>query len=407
MSPVPSAKRSLTIAFFTIFLDLLGFGLIIPIQPFYAESFNASPTMVTLLGASYSFMQFMFAPVWGRLSDRWGRRPIVLFSIFVSILGHAAFGLAGSLGMLFAARMLVGFGNANIGTAQAIISDVTTPATRAKGMGLIGAAFGLGFIFGPAVGGILGEISPAAPAFAAAGLGVVNLALAATLLPETRRAHEGGGHRGFMALASLKESARQLNVGAVLTVTLLVTFGFAMMEQICGLFIQYAWLGDSVLSAAEQAKAATRLTSYYLVAVGVTATVIQGGLIGRLQKRFGEVRLARGGVLLLVVSMTALPAMVGSRAMAPFLLSACLLAAGSGLTNPSLTSLLSRSVAGDAQGGTLGANQSMAALGRVLGPATAGLLFEATPSLPFYVAAGLIAVGLLATMRLRMPGASA
>ena len=138
------SKRPLLVALFTLFLDLLGFGIIIPIQPFFAESFGATATLVTLLGASYSLMQFLFSPFWGRLSDRMGRRPIILFSVAVSAIGHFIFATATGLVTLFLARALAGFGNANLGTAQAIIADTTSGADRAKGMGLIGAAFGVG-----------------------------------------------------------------------------------------------------------------------------------------------------------------------------------------------------------------------------------------------------------------------
>ena len=161
--PKKPSKKVLIIAFMTIFLDLLGFGIIIPIQPFYVKSFGATPTVVTLLGASYSMMQFFFSPFWGGLSDKVGRRPIILFSIVISAIGHFMFAMASGLWVLFAARMLAGFGNANIGTAQAIIADVTTAENRSTGMALIGVAFGLGFLFGPAVGGYLGGISPSCP----------------------------------------------------------------------------------------------------------------------------------------------------------------------------------------------------------------------------------------------------
>ena len=157
---VPSHKKILTLVFLTVFLDLVGFGIIIPIQPFYAEKLGASPTVITLLGASFSLMQFLFGSFWGRLSDRIGRRPVMLLSIACSSIGYAIFGAAESLPILFLARMLAGFGSANIGAAQAIIADCTPPESRAKGMGLIGAAFGLGFIFGPAMGGFFGQSTP-------------------------------------------------------------------------------------------------------------------------------------------------------------------------------------------------------------------------------------------------------
>ncbi|MEI6397812.1 MAG: MFS transporter, partial [Pseudomonadota bacterium] len=181
-----SQRSPLLIAFFTIFLDLLGFGIVIPVNSFYVQSLGASPAVIAWLSASYSLMQFLFAPFWGRLSDKIGRRPVILISVAASCAGHMIFGLSSTLFTVFAARLLAGFGNANLGTAQAIISDVTTPENRAKGMGLIGAAFGLGFLLGPAIGGFAGQYSPQAPAIVAGCLAFINFMLAYFLLPETR-----------------------------------------------------------------------------------------------------------------------------------------------------------------------------------------------------------------------------
>lgn len=404
----PRKGKPLLVAFITIFLDLVGFGIVIPVQAFYVESFGASAAVITLLGASYSAMQFLFSPFWGRLSDRVGRRKIVLSSVFLGGLGHLAFGLAPGLAWLFAARMLAGFGNANIGTAQAIISDVTTPETRAKGMGLIGAAFGLGFIFGPAIGGALSQIGPTAPFFAAAGLSLFNLGIAAAFLPETRDpAKAAPPKHGAFSLDALKRYfAEPGNVRRVFLLSFVTNLGFAMMEQTCGLFIQHAWLSDSPLLGVERIKEAAGLTAYYLVAVGVTATVIQGGMIGRLQKRFGEVRLTRFGALLLLVAMALLPTLVAARSMPLMLLSAVLMAAGSALLNPSSQSLLSRAAGTHEQGEALGLNHSMSAFGRIFGPAVAGSLFLRFPGLPFYTSAVLMAIAVVVSLRLTKPAAA-
>src|SRR5690554_2058067 len=194
-------KRILAVAFVTMFLDLLGFGLIIPIQPFYAESFGASAAVVTLLGGAYSLMQFIFIPVWGRISDRIGRRPVILISVIASSIGHLFFGLAGSLTALFAARLLTGFGNANIATVQALIADSTEGHERTRGMGMIGAAFGLGFVIGPAVGGLLVRWGLAAPAFAAAVFALVNFGMAFFLLPETNKFRQKKGEDRRVSLS--------------------------------------------------------------------------------------------------------------------------------------------------------------------------------------------------------------
>jgi MFS family permease len=397
------------VAFITIFLDLVGFGIVIPVQAFYTESFGASAATVTLLAASYSAMQFLFSPFWGNLSDRIGRRKIVLSSVCLSGLGHLAFGLAPSLPWLFAARMLAGFGNANIGTAQAIISDVTTPETRAKGMGLIGAAFGLGFIFGPAIGGALSQIGPTAPFFGAALLAVVNLLIASLFLPETLR-RDGtakAAPKHAFSLVALKEHFRRPgNAKYLFALTFVTTLGFAMMEMTCGLFIEHAWLGDQGLTSGEHIREASRLTAYFLVAVGITATIVQGGLIGRLQKRFGEVALARTGVVLLLVSLALFPTLVGALSKPLFYLAAVMLATGSALLSPSAQALVSRAAGAEEQGETLGLNQSLSAHGRVFGPAAAGVLFGFLPGLPYYVGAVLMAIGTLLTLKLVKPAAA-
>ena len=178
-------SRPLLIVFVTVFIDLLGFGIIIPLQPFYAEKFGATVLAASMLNTSFSAMQFIFAPVWGRLSDRVGRRPIILMGLFGSFLSYLVFGLANSLVVLFAARIVAGIAGANIPTAQAVVADVTTPETRAKGMGMFGAAFGLGFIFGPAIGGFLSHWGYAMPAFFASALSLANFCVAWFLLPET------------------------------------------------------------------------------------------------------------------------------------------------------------------------------------------------------------------------------
>ncbi|NBQ52626.1 MAG: MFS transporter [Proteobacteria bacterium] len=394
-------SKPLLIAFFTIFLDLLGFGIMIPIQPFYVENFGATATQVTLLGASYSLMQFLFAPFWGRLSDRVGRRPIILFSVAVSAVGHLVFGLAQTLATLFAARMLAGFGNANLGTAQAVISDVTKPEDRAKGMGLIGAAFGLGFIIGPAIGGILGQYSPVYPAFFAAGLAVCNLGFAAFMLPETlKKGAPSTPGRRLLSLAALKHAARQTNVATLFTMTFVYTLGFAIMEQVIGLFIEKIWVG-SQHDGPTRLQMASQMTAVYLVVVGFTAVLIQGFMIGRLTKKFGEQLLAKSGLVLLTLAMISIP-LAGNTGIFPVMVAtAVILAAGSGIFNPSNSSMVSRAADPSEQGSTLGLNQSIASLGRVLGPASAGAIFELNPSWPFYAAGSLTALAAIISTRLK------
>ncbi len=409
--PAKGSRRVLLIVFFTVFLDLVGFGIIIPIQPFYAESFGASAAVVTLLGASYSLMQFLFASFWGRLSDRVGRRPVMLVSILFGVIGYVLFGLAGSLPLLFAARMLSGFGNANIGTAQAIIADSTDAAGRARGMGLIGAAFGLGFIFGPAIGGLFSPFGLAVPAFIAAGLGACNWILALFLLPETRVVRPGAGairpatRRVPLSIAALLRAMRQPAIARLLTLFLFVTLAFALMEQVLGLFIEHAWMpaaGDVSVGTARALRAA-KLTTWILLAVGIAATVVQGGLIGPLVRRFGERKLVIAGTTILAISLAITPIVAGTAVFALMIALGAVWAIGSSITTPSLASLLSLTVGDEEQGGMLGLGQSLSALGRVLGPAAAGWLFEIGPGLPFQVGGGLMALCAIVALGVRAP----
>ena len=396
-----SSRKPLVIAFFTIFLDLLGFGIIIPVQAFYAQDFGASATAVTLLGGSYSLMQFFFAHFWGSLSDKVGRRPIILSSVAISAVGHFVFAMAPSLSILFLARMIAGFGNANIATAQAIISDSTTHENRAKGMGIIGAAFGLGFIFGPAIGGFLGQYSPTLPSFAAGVLALINLVFAYFMLPETLKKDSTPMPRRSFSVKAYFSAAKHLNVGQLFGITLSFTFAFALMEMVVGLLIESVWVHGVTGNA--RIGEASRLTAFFLVMVGITATIIQGGLIGRLNKKFGEIALTRAGLAIVILSFVMIPFAAESRAYGLMLVTAVVMACGTGIYNPSNTALLSKSVGAREQGLVLGLNQSLAALGRVIGPAIAGVLYEVKPTMPFWVGALVMTGSLGLAFRLRRP----
>jgi MFS transporter, DHA1 family, tetracycline resistance protein len=367
-------KASLGTLFLTVFLDLLGFGLVVPFLPGVARAHGASDLVAALLGGAFSLMQFLFIPLWGRLSDRAGRRPVLLWSIAASAVGMALLGLAGNLAMLFMARLFSGLATANISVAQAYIADITTPENRAKGMGMIGMAFGLGFIFGPVLGGLLGQYEVlghpgALAAFVAAGLSAVNFVMALFSLPESLpRERRGPSKRRLVPLdlEAIRQATRLPGVGLAVLIGASVIFWFAGLEQTFRLFTQDAF-GMSVLG-----------TGLVLTLVGVVSALVQGGLIHRLSRRFGEAKLVRAGALVLAAGFAGIwscPSF-GAWSLPMLYLGSSLTAVGTGLLTPSLSSYVSRQAAADAQGTTLGVLQSMNALARVLGPLAAGLLYE-------------------------------
>ena len=418
--PAGRARNPLGIVFLAVFLDLIGFGILIPIQPFYAELFGARPAAITLLSASFSLVQFLFAPFLGRISDSVGRRPIMLFTIAINAIGYALFGLAGSLPMLFLARITSGFGSANIGTAQAIVADSTTPETRAKGMGIIGAAFGLGFILGPAIGGLFSQYSLSLPAFIAAGLSTINWFYAFFRLPEThpamlsagkpaepvretRRGKTSGRHHLGLSWRELKNAVKHPNVPQLFWLYLVGTVAFSLMEQTLGLYIERIWLPSTGGgSSTAHLRHASAMTAYFLVVVGVTGAIVQGLLIGRLARRFGEHRLVVAGTVLVGCTLVLIPIVADTRIYALLLALGPILALGSGILNPSIPSLLSQATESDAFGGILGLGQSLSALGRVLGPMFAGLLFEFSHEVPFYIGAALMFTCFLVSLTIRV-----
>src|SRR5213082_1859151 len=284
-------KRSpLLVIFITVFIDLVGFGIVIPVLPFYAEGtkFGATPREVGLLFASYSVMQLIFAPVLGRLSDKYGRRPVLLISLLGTSLGYLILGFATTLWMLFLGRIIDGISGGNISTAQAYIADVTTKEDRAKGMGLIGAAFGLGFVFGPAIGGVLSRWGINVPFIFAGSLAFANAVLLYFVLPETvtqdhpARISAASG-RGWRQLI---ESLKRPRLGFVLTIYFLSIVAFSIMTTVFSLFLMFRLGYDAFHNG------------WVFAYVGIISAIIQGGLIGRLVKRFGEPALVIIGSLL-------------------------------------------------------------------------------------------------------------
>ena len=361
------SRSPLIVILTTVFIDLVGFGIVIPVLPFYAEGtkFNATPRMVGLLFASYSIMQLIFSPILGGLSDKYGRRPVLLISIIGTGIGFLIIGFAQTLSMLFAGRILDGITGGNISTAQAYVADVTTKENRAMGMGMIGAAFGVGFIFGPAIGGILSHWGIQVPFLFAAGLCFANALLLYFKLPETVTAQHPARNRAARGrgFTQLFDSLKQPRLAFVLTIYFLFVVSFSIMTTWFSLYTMFRFGYDA------------RDTGYLFAYVGIIAVIIQGGLIGRLVKRFGELPLVIVGALCFAISLFAVP-FVGPAAggLGALLVGGGVFSMGNSLATPALTSLASKSAEAEEQGTILGVTQSVASLARAIGPFLAAIL---------------------------------
>ncbi|MFV8750243.1 MFS transporter [Nannocystaceae bacterium ST9] len=383
-------RRALSTVALTLFLDLAGFGIILPILPYYAESFDASATAVTLLSTAFSAAQFVMSPVLGRLSDRHGRRPIMLFSIFGSVASSLVLGFANALWLVFAARVVAGCCKANVSTAHAYVADLVPAKERAKYMGMMGAAMGMGFVFGPAIGGLLAtDAMPSLPFFVAALLSLLNLGMAAIWLPETHFPDRAAQARVDAApkpplLPRMRDAARRVQ-GTPMAWLIVIAFcffvAFAGMESTLPLFSKhmFGWGG--------------RETGIFMTFIGVNMVIFQGLLVGRAVGKFGETTtltigltmvgfglLTIGGVghltALLGFATTAADGGASLPALACYGLGGMLMAGGNGLTTATISALVSRVSTAENQGMNMGMKESSSALARVSGPAVAGPLFE-------------------------------
>lgn len=404
MSEQPTQERFLTpplmIVFLTIFIDLVGFGIVIPLLTFYAVEFNATPVDVGLLMASYSLMQFVFAPIWGGLSDRFGRRPILFLTILGSVIGYLLLGFATTLAMVYAGRILSGIMGGNLATAQAYIADVTSRENRARGMGLFGMAFGLGFIVGPALAGILSKFGMNVAFHFAAGLSLVNAILIYFVLPESLKPGDRMTERkGRIASMLAAFSTRRFTV--INLNYFLIVMSFSMMTTAFAYFTLVRFGYDA------------EHTGYLLGFVGFTAAIMQGGVFGIVAKRFGEAKTALVGCVVLTFSLFAVPFVSSDTGgLIALLIGIGAFAAGNSLASPALTSLASKTATESDQGSTLGAMQSSASLARVLGPLLCGVLLnnafnEVDPSTlfrTFWVAAAIMFAATIAGIYLLKMG---
>jgi DHA1 family tetracycline resistance protein-like MFS transporter len=361
-------KKSILILFLIVFVDLVGFGIIIPLLPFYAERFDATPLMVGIVMATYSLAQLIAAPFWGQLSDRTGRRPVFMISLAGVVASYVWLGFADSLATIIAARALGGFMAGNITAAFAYIADVTPPEDRARGMGIIGAAFGLGFIAGPAIGGALAGADPATadyqtPSFAAAGLSFAALFLTMLFLKESlptetrqRAAHE----TKKLPIVQLLQYFRSPQTGMLIFLSFLATFVFAGMESTFAMWSErtHQW--------------GPAQNGYLFAFVGILIAAIQGGLIGPMTRRYGEARMVLVGALALATGLAMIPF---SQNLYVLFFAMAVLAVGFSIMTPTLNSLISLQADDTEQGAVMGAARSATTLSRVLGPVFAGFVF--------------------------------
>ncbi len=345
-----------------VFIDLLGFSLIIPLLPYYAKTFDASATTIGLLLASYAAAQFIGAPLLGRASDKYGRRPILLISVFGTFLGFLLFGFANSLSMLFASRILQGITGGNLSVAQAYITDVTDAKSRNRGLGMIGAAFGMGFIIGPALGGILSGISYHVPAFVAAGLSFINLLLISLWLTESltpERRTQMSGSRPALTLDSLFQALRHPLTGPLLITRFFYGLAFAILQSIFSLFVL------------ERFDMNVTTTGLVLTYVGVVSVFTQAWLVGKLSQRFPDRMLIMSGIVIMTFGLAA---WAFAPTVALMVLSVTPIALAGGLLNTILSSALTKTVEPLEVGGILGIAASIESFTRVLSPLIGGYL---------------------------------
>ena len=403
-SPDKQARRGgrspLLFIFLTVFIDLLGFGIVIPLLPTYSNAYGASVPLVGILMASFSAMQFVFAPMWGRLSDRIGRRPVLIGGLVGTAGAYVLFAFAHSLPLLFASRLLAGFFGANVSTAQAYIADVTTPENRTKGMGLIGAAFGLGFCLGPLIGGEMSKVSSGAPGWFAAGLSLCAATFGYFMLPEPPRGAREASR--VFSLDQVRHAATDKRIGTLFVLSFVFIFAFSSFESMFTLFGMYLFpkvfhLDHAVEKASmEELLRAAPVAGRYLAGIGIISAIIQGGLIRRLVPRFGEPTLAIFGPVLLGLGFLVVACAGLAESWSLVIVGCLLMPLGFGLNNPALSGLISRATPAEKQGAYLGLNQSTSSLARMCGPPIAGLIFyQFGPSSPFFFATLLLVLSAL------------
>lgn len=380
---------ALTFILLTVFIDMLGLGLLIPVLPFIVRQFSESAFTLGLLSMSFALFQFVAAPILGRLSDRHGRRPLLLFSLFGSAVGYVLFGLAHSLVLLFVARIVDGISGGNVSIAQAYVADVTEPKNRSRNFGMLGATFGLGFIIGPAIGGALSHFwGLSAPAFFAAGLALANTILGFFVLPETRpaekRTHTPMTFRSLNPIGGVMRGMRHEHLGRIFLAIFAFNIAFSGLQSNFSLFTlaRFGW--------GPQQNAAL------FVVIGVTSAITQAGIIRRLVKTYRDQSIAVVG--LVIQSCTYLFTAFAPSAWMLFITQA-VMSFGVGISTPTLQGVVSNSVSDQEQGAMLGTTQSVTALTRIIGPLWFGFVFDwLGPGAPYWSGAIMIAIAAVLIM---------
>jgi multidrug resistance protein len=410
-------KPSILVVLLTVFLDLVGFGIVVPLVPIFSRHYGASGWLIGTIIASYSAMQFIFAPIWGRLSDRHGRRPVLLFSTAGAALSYVLFAIASgfenhttALVALLISRAFAGACGGNITVAQAYIADITPPENRSKRMGLVGMAFGLGFIFGPAISGVALKFGGAtAPGWTAAALCAANFFLAYFILAESLKPNSDHANQR-PRFAQWMHTLAQPKIGLLILIFFLATFAFSCFESTLPLLVS----DNFNLGITQNAAASAGSVVSLFVFCGIIGAFIQGGMIGRMVKLLGEPKLIAVSLFLTGAALALLPFIKGDGQLKwsavlhatdlpwiKMLFALALLSIGSSLTRAPVFGLLSNLTPASEQGATIGVAQSAGALARILGPMFAASLYVHVPELPYVVCGGVsVLAGILAAVRL-------
>ncbi|MCH6574945.1 MAG: MFS transporter [Bacteroidetes bacterium] len=357
-------KSALSLIFLTVFIDLLGFGILIPILPTFAKiELLVDETAIGVVVAVYSFVQFLFNPILGRLSDKYGRKPIIVISLFINAIGYVLFAFTTSYIILLVSRIVAGIGGSSISVAQAYIADITTKENRAKGMGVIGAAFGLGFVFGPLMGGFLASYGYMVTGFASASFSILAFILTILLLPESNvnRKAPAETKRKLIDVDGLKNVFAKPERAILIFLFFVLTFSFA------NIYGTFALLGLQVYGFSDMQN------GFMFGIIGLTSAIVQGGLIGRISKVVSKKNILKIGSFFMMVSLALIPygdTFLGLAIICIFL------ALGTSVFQPTVLSLISEVTRETEQGVTLGVNQSVSAFARVLGPLWGGFAFE-------------------------------